>query len=558
MVMAKPFLIAVDDETEVLQAIEGELGKRYGEDYVIDCYQSTEVALRRLEELRGAGEEVAMLFADQWMPRMHGVDFLAQAHGFFPHARRVLLSSWSDRTVNEALMQAIALGQIDFFVHKPLGPRDEIFHKQVTTSLEEWARLHRPVLEAVKLVGEQWDPRSHELRDLLDRNGVRSRFYDLESPEGKQLLQAAGLPEGPFPVAILYGDLAALANPTTEELANALGANEHVIEGVYDLTIVGGGPAGLSAAVYGASEGLRTLVIEREAIGGQAGTSSRIRNYLGFPLGISGGELATRAYQQAYLFGANFAFVRQGTALRAEGRERVVVLDDGREVRSRAVLLSMGVTYRQLGVPALDKLTGSGVFYSAAVSEAQAVKGQDVFVAGGGNSAGQAVAHLARYANRVTMLVRGPSLAASMSDYLIREIEACDNVEIRLNTQILDAYGEYRLEKLVIQDSETGEVQALPAAALFILIGARPHTEWLPPEIICDAQGYIVTGTDLMADGRMPEGWPLERPPLLLESSLPGVFAAGDARHRSVKRVASAVGEGSISIQLVHQYLSEL
>jgi thioredoxin reductase (NADPH) len=406
----------------------------------------------------------------------------------------------------------------------------------------------------VTVVGERWAARSYEFRDLMERNGIRGAFLDVDSPEGRALLERVGRPDGPFPVVVRFDGLV-LTNPTNRETAEAMGGNQGFRENPrsYDLAVVGAGPAGLSAAVYAASEGLRTVFLEREAIGGQAGTSSLIRNYLGFPFGVSGAELAARAVEQAWAFGAEIAVMHVVTGLRAEGRDRILTLMDGSEVTARAVVLATGASYQRLDVPGLDALVGAGVFYGGGVTEAQALEGRRVYVAGGGNSAGQAALHLAKYAERVTMVVRGAGLAASMSDYLVKEIEARPNIEVRLHTRVVGCSGERRLDGLTLHDSSSGETWSAPAAALFLLLGARPHTAWLPDEVLRDDHGFVLTGPDVDAvAGPMPG-----RPRLLLETSMPGVFAAGDVRHGSVKRVASAVGEGGIAIQLVHQYLAE-
>jgi thioredoxin reductase (NADPH) len=405
----------------------------------------------------------------------------------------------------------------------------------------------------MKIIGEGWSARSHEFRDLLERYGVWFGFYEADSAQGKTLLQRAGKPDGPLPVVILY-DGRVLANPSAAEVADALGANEGFEGGLYDLAIVGAGPAGLSAAVYGASEGLRTVVIEREAIGGQAGTSSLIRNFLGFTTGISGSELANRAYSQAWLFGAQFYLLREVTGLRAEGSTRVLTISDGTEIESRTVVLAPGATYQRLGIPSLETLVGSGVFYGGTVSEARAMKGKQVFVAGAGNSAGQAALHLANYAERVTIVARGASLGDSMSDYLVKEIGVTENITVRRHTQIVEGHGTRRLDGLVLRHTVSDTQETVPADGLFVLIGSQPHTDWMPDSIWRDPRGFILTGNDLIQAGALPEGW--TRPPLVLETSLPGVFAVGDARHRSVKRVASAVGEGGIAVQLIHEYLS--
>jgi thioredoxin reductase (NADPH) len=494
---------------------------------------------------------VALLIADQWMPEMTGREFLIRAHAIFPHARRALMYRWRDPSAAAAMMQALALGQIDAYLTKLPDQLYGYFHKFVTDLLTEWDQIHSPHFEAVKVIGERWSPRSHELRDLFDRNAIPYGFYDVQSEHGRRLLDKHG--HGDLPLVIFF-DEQVIYNPSHKEIAAAFGVADPA-GGIYDLAIIGAGPAGLSAAVYGASEGLRTVVLEREAVGGQAGTSSLIRNYLGFPRGVRGGELVMRARDQASLFGAYFYYLPV-TGLRAEGERLILSLSGEAEIECRSVLLAMGMEYRRLGIPRLEALTGVGVFYGAAVTEAQAMTGQEVYVAGAGNSAGQAALHLAKYAAQVTMVVRGRSLAASMSDYLIKEIGARENIRVRLNTRIIDGQGEHRLQGLVLQDKQSGAIETVPAVALFVLIGGQPHTHWLPETIQCDEWGFVLTGRDFLSDGRLPKGWPLERQPLLFETSMPGVFAAGDVRHRSVKRVASAVGEGSIAIQLVHEYLA--
>lgn len=554
--MNKPVIMLVDDEAQERETTGRELQKRYRADYDIICELSPQAALQQLQTFKAADVSVAILLADVWMVEMPGIEFLEQAHDLYPQAKRLLLINWGDGSAINHIVQAANLGRIDLFAAKPIQLPDERFHRQISELLDEWTHGRQPPVAALQIVGERWSARSHELRDILERYSVGFRFYDLESEDGQALLHKVNKPDGPFPIVILFNGIV-LADPPHTAIADALGANDRVEGGIYDLTIVGGGPAGLSAAVYGASEGLRTLVVEREAIGGQAGTSSRIRNFLGFPTGISGGELANRAYTQAWLFGAQFYFMRQATDLRSEQDRYVLGLSDGKEFVSRSVVLAMGAAYQRLGVPGIDTLLGAGVFYGGAVTEAMAMAGREVFVVGAGNSAGQAAIYLAKYALHVTIVARGASLTASMSDYLIKEIEATPNITVRVQTQVVEVRGTRRLEGLVLKNSASGETESVKAAAIFILIGARPHTDWLPDGLLCDEKHYILTGQDLLSDGKLPEGWPLQRAPLPLETSLPGVFAVGDVRYRSVKRVASGVGEGSVAIQLVHQYLSE-
>lgn len=552
--MGKTTVLVVDDNGQELAMVERELSKRYGADYNVVAEHSAQAALDKLQALNDAEEQVAIVLADLWMPEMTGVDFLKQAHDIHSAAKRVILVNWGDPTIREPLLQASTFGWIDAYTGKPTSALDETFHRLITELLDTWCRQSQTGAVHLEIVDEQWSPRAYELRDLMNRYSIPFRFHNLDSETGRTLCEQAGKMQGPFPVVFLYnGEI--LTDPTNDELAEGLGADpEPEIIGEVDVIIIGSGPAGLSAAVYGASEGLQTLVIEREAIGGQAGTSPLIRNYLGFPLGISGSELASRAYNQALQFGATFYLMREVSEIRVDDDKRVVVLADGTEIASRAIILAMGVTYRRLEIPRLEALLGAGVFYGGTVTEAQAMGGQRVFVAGAGNSAGQAALHVARYAEHVTLVVRGDALDTKMSEYLIKEIEATANVEVCLNTEIVDGYGTQRLEGLVLKDTRSGETQKVPAAALFVLIGAQPHTEWLPDGILRDRHGFIITGQDLKT--RELPNWTPERIPFRFETSIPGVFAVGDARYRSVKRVASAVGEGGTAIQMVHEYLS--
>jgi thioredoxin reductase (NADPH) len=556
----EPVLLAVDDDPNTLGRIEHELRQRYGSYYHVACEGSPEAGMRTLHDLRAADKEVAVVLADQWMPGMTGVEFLTHTRPLYPGAKRALLFERGNRTTREPILQAMALGQIDYYVPKPERPPDEEFHRSIAQFLDEWARDYRPASVAVRLVGEPWSARSHELRDVLSRSGIPHAFSSADSKEGRELLARVDKTLARLPVVIVF-DRLVLVDPNNAEIVDAFelispfGLNTLADVHDFDLVIIGAGPAGLAAAVYGSSEGLRTVVVERETFGGQAGTSSLIRNYLGFSRGVSGSELAWQAYQQAWLFGASFRLARHTIALHHGPEQLVVSLSDGTEVAGRAAIVATGASYRRLGVPSLEALQGAGVFYGAAVAQAQGMKGQEVCVVGGGNSAGQAARHLSKHARRVTLLVLGESLAAHMSQYLIEEIEATENIQVRLNTQVVDGGGRGRLEHLVLKDRTSGLTETFPAAALFVLIGARPHTGWLPEEVMRDERGYIITGTDLLRDGSPPEGWPLERAPMLLETSVPGVFAAGDVRCRSVKRVASAVGEGAMAIQMVHEYL---
>jgi thioredoxin reductase (NADPH) len=554
----RPTLLAVDDEPEELVSLERELEKRYGADYRVACEDSAEAGLKQLRDLKTRGEDVAVVLADQRMPRMKGIEFLSRAHDLYPLAKRLLLIDPMDGISFEEASRAMALGRIDYVEYRPGPPPNERFHEVLTGFLREWTRPYRSEVNAVvRIVGERWSPRSHETRNLLERYAVPYAFYPVDTDEGRALLRSAGQTSERLPVWTIF-DGRVLVDPSNKEAADALNAAEGRPDrevSDYEMVVVGGGPAGLAAAVFGASEGLSTLVLEGEAIGGQAGTSSMIRNYLGFAQGISGQELAYQASRQASFFGVHFRLMRHATALRQEEDKLIVTLSDSIEVNTRVVIVATGASYRRLGVPELEALNGTGVFYGGATTEARALKGQDVYVVGGANSAGQATVHLSKYASQVTLLVRGGSLEASMSDYLIKEIEDAENIRVRLNTRVTGGGGEGRLERLALQDSVSGITQTVDAAALFVLIGAEPRTEWLPEEIERDQKGFVLTGQDLLRNGRLPSGWSQERPPMALETSVAGVFAAGDVRHHSVKRVASAVGEGSIAIQLIHEYL---
>jgi thioredoxin reductase (NADPH) len=474
---------------------------------------------------------------------------LARVRELHPTARRGLLISWGDRSSTAPILAATALGQIEFYLPKPAWSPDEEFHLALTASLGEWWRHRGGRFEAVTVVGGEHNARSHEIRDVLTRNSVPFGFHRADSAEGVAALDRLGLRPDQGPVVILYSG-AVLVDPSNAEVGQALGVDVRPSERTYDLLIVGAGPAGLAAAVYGASEGLPTAVLEREAFGGQAGTSSLIRNYPGFPWGVSGVELAWRAYQQAWTFGTQFVYGNPAISMADDGGSYVLGLEDGSEVRSRTVIIASGASYRRLGVPELEALVGAGVFYGAATVQAQAMAGRHAVVVGGGNSAGQAALHLSKYASQVSILVRSRSLAESMSDYLIREIDAASTVDVRYGVEVVGGGGDGRLEYVRLQDRFSGSVDSLPAGGLFVLIGAEPLTGWLPGRLGRDRWGYLLTGPDARGT------WTLERPPLPLETTMPGVFAVGDVRHGSVKRVASAVGEGSMCIHQVHEYLA--
>jgi thioredoxin reductase (NADPH) len=547
-------VLLLADDSGTQDRVEAELRKRYGADYQVIKAGSANAALGVLGELSDSGRQVSLVLADQWLSGASGTELLARVRQLHPGARRVLLITWGDQARVEPMLQATILGDIDAYVVKPGPPPDERFHRFITEQLDEWGRSNLPGLEVVRVVGEEWSARSHELRELLGRNGVPFGFYSADSPDGQRLVGESWAAQNDLPAVVLY-DGRVLADPSNSQVGEAIGVQTKPGAGRYDVTVIGAGPAGLAAAVYSASEGLSTVILEPEAIGGQAGTSSLIRNYLGFPTGVSGGDLAVRAYTQAWNFGAEYVYGSSATGLRAGGSQLTVTLAGGSEVCSRAVIVATGMAYRRLAIPALDALTGAGVFYGAAATEARAMKDREVFVVGGANSAGQAAVHLARYAAQVTVLVRGQSLADTMSDYLIREIESAPNIAVRYKVAVTDGAGRSRLESLTLIDLQTGAAETVAAAALFVLIGAEPRTQWLPATVRRDQPGFVLTGNDLLENGRPQADWPLQRMPMFLESSLPGVFAVGDVRHGSVKRVASAVGEGSIAIRLVHDHL---
>jgi thioredoxin reductase (NADPH) len=550
--MSVPLLVAVDDDSDLLRDVERELHNRYVPDYRVCCLSSMDEALTRLEELAAAGEQVALVLAGEVLAGAPGTALLAEVRRTFPDAQRVLLVGWGhlgDSRTGDAIFEAISRGRMDHYALRPSQPPDEQFHLAISSFLLAWAEARRCAPHTVNVVGETWSGRAYELRELLERCALPHRFLLAGSDEGRTLLAGTGARRFPL---LLMPDGKILEDPSDAEIARASGTAVDPDRDQYDLVIVGGGPAGLSAGVYGASEGLRTLVIDSGGLGGQATSSSSIRNYLGFPRGVSGGDLARRAYEQAWVFGARFAFMQRVTHLARERDGIVLGLNTGGIVLGRAVVLAMGASYRHLGVESLEALRGAGVFYGAAASEAPLVSGEEVYVVGGANSGGQAVLHLARYARRVTLVVRGATLDAGMSRYLVRQIEATPNVEVRTGTEVVDGGGDGWLEHLVLRDPAGGEEQTVSAHALFLMIGARPHTEWLPPTVERDPAGFVMTGPDLSAAAL---GAPGHRP-LALETSLPGVLAVGDVRHGSVKRVASAVGEGSIAIQLVHRLLA--
>lgn len=548
--MAPPILLAVDEDQVALAAIESQLGQRYSHDYRVICLGDASEALETLTRMAKAGEEVALVLAGQWLTQTTGSELLERVRELHPHAKRALLMDWGEwgnQQMAAAVLDAMALGQIDYYVLRPAGSPDEVFHQAVSSFLLEWSKSRRVDPHTTWIVGESWSGRAYELRESLQRCATPHGFCLADSEEGRALVAKAG-PEAKLPL-IVMPDGTVLSDPTNFEIALASGAKVDPEGDDFDVVIVGAGPAGLSAAVYGTSEGLETLVVDEGGVGGQATSSSLIRNYLGFPRGVGGGRLAEQAYEQAWAFGAGFAFMQVATALDRAEHRLFLTLAGERRVSTRTVILAMGAAHRRLGVPALEELVGAGVFYGGPMSEGHAMTGKDAFVVGGANSAGQAALHLSRFARHVTLVVRSQSLRAGMSHYLVRELEAVPNIDVRLGAEVVDGGGDGRLQHLVLRESRDGRESTVEADGLFILIGARPRTAWLPSELARDSRGFVLTG----ADAR--EAWPQEREPLPMETSVPGVFAAGDVRRGSVKRVAAAVGEGSVAIQQVHGYL---
>jgi thioredoxin reductase (NADPH) len=551
---ARPVILAVDDDPDVIELIGDELSKRYGHDYRVVTARAASIARTELAQMREAGDRVALVLADQWLPDSTGTELLTEACELHPYAKRALLISWGEWSVDATsrpLRKAISLGHIDYYVLKPWRPADELFHRAVTEFLHEWAGPERSIPRELTVVADAESDRGHQIRDLLTRNHVPFLFHPSGSPEGEELLRQSDQTGSAAPIVVQRSG-GVLVDPSNVELAKAWGVATSLRGSrEFDVAVIGAGPAGLAAAVYASSEGLRTVVIERESIGGQAGASSRIRNYLGFQRGISGSDLAQRAYQQAWVFGTTFVMMCEASGIRTDGELHYLQTSNCSEIPIGAVVLAMGVAYKRLGVPALEEFAGTGVFYGASVSEAERFTGSEVFVVGGGNSAGQAAVHLSRYAQNVTVLVRGATLATSMSSYLIVEIEGKPNITVRCQTQVVDGSGHGRLEQLTLRDNAAGTTEPTAADALFVLIGAHPYTDWLPSQVARDDYGFVITGA-------ASSSWPLERPPFLFESTMPGVFAVGDVRSGSVKRVASAVGEGSVAIQQVHQYLESV
>ena len=550
--MALPVLIAVEEDADVRGRVEAQLVQRYGRDYRVELPHDAKEGVQLLERLRDAGDDVALVLAGSMCRAMPGGELLGHARRLHPHAKRALLvpfTAWGDEETADAIRASMALGQADHYVLQPGATVDEVFHEAISDFLLEWQRERRLVPHTVHIVGETWAGRAYELRDVFARCAVPHEFCLADSDEGRAFLAEAG-PNAKLPLMVLP-DGRFLSDPSDMEIAEAAGAPMDLDERTFDVVIVGAGPAGLSAAVYGASEGLRVLVVDAGGIGGQARSSSLIRNYLGFGKGISGSRLAEEAYEQAAAFGATFLFMHKVTTFKQSGDWFILSLFDGRLVSARIVILALGASYQRLGIESLEDLSGAGVFYGGPATEAPALTGKQAYVVGGGNSAAQAALHLARYARQVTVVVRGEALKDGMSHYLVRALEAAPNVAVRTRTTIVGGGGDAQLQELVLHDAATGADETVPADALFVLIGARPQTDWLPAEIKRDPYGFILTGDAI------EEGWPLERRPLSLETSLPDVLAVGDVRQGSVKRVAAAVGEGSIAVQEVHRLFEQ-
>ena len=553
--MAKPVIWTVDDDPDVLRAVERDLRRQYGDRYRVISADSGASAMEAVNQLKLRNEVVALFLVDQRMPHMSGVEFLEKAIEVYPEAKRALLTAYAD---TDAAIRAINSVQVDHYLMKPWDPPEERLYGVVDDLLDDWQASYHPVFEGVRVIGHRWSPQSNEIRDFLGRNFVPHQWLNVEMDEvGKQLLKTTGADATSLPI-VIFPDGSFLASPPINEIARKLGLKTKAEFPFYDLVVVGAGPAGLAAAVYGAADGLHTLLIEREAPGGQAGRSSRIENYLGFPVGLSGNDLARRAVTQARRFGAEILSPQEVKNVRIEGPSRVLTLADGAEIGCRAVLIATGIAFRKLDVPGLDKLCGSGVYYYAPMSEAFSYRDGDIYIVGGANSAGQAAMYFSKFAKQVTMVVRGNSLSDTMSQYLENQIAATKNIAVKLNSSVISVQGEDRCECITIQNNKTCTQETVPASALLIYAGAIPRTDWLNGMVERDAQGYLISGQHLMREGKRPSGWTADRDPFYLETSVPGIFVAGDVRHRSAKGVTSGVGEGAMAVKLVHEYLGLL
>ena len=556
----KPVLFAIDDDPEVLRAVERDLRRRYargrnGDGYRVLRANSADSALDTLGQLKLRGDTVALFLVDQRMPRTTGVEFLEETRDLYPEAKKVLLTAYAD---TDAAIKAINDIGLDYYLQKPWDPPEENLYPVLDDLLGDWRSHYRPPFEGIRVVGNRWSPGSHAIKDFLARNRVPYQWQDVEVlEEAWQLVSQADGGEPRLPL-VVFPDGTYLEAPENVEVAEKVGLRTRAERPFYDLIIVGGGPSGLAAAVYGASEGLKTVLIEREAPGGQAGTSSRIENYLGFPAGLSGADLSQRAVAQARRFEVEILTPQEVAEVRVEDPYRVVRLADGTEISCHALLITTGVSYRKLEVPGVERLAGAGVYYGAAMTEALSCKDEDVYIVGGANSAGQAAMYFSQHARKVVILCRSGDLRKGMSEYLVKQIEDIPNIEVRVNSGVAAAFGEDHLERLTIKNSKTGDEETASARSLFIFIGAAPKTEWLDGVVERDERGFILSGPDLIRDGKRPKNWTEDRDPYLLETSVPGIFVAGDVRYGSVKRVASGVGEGSIAVQFIHRYLAKV
>ena len=556
--MPLPAILTVDDEPEVLRAVERDLRRKYGKDYRILAADSGATAVDLLRQLKTRGDAVALMLADQRMPRMTGLEVLGQGMELFPEAKRALLTAYAD---TNAAIAAINTAKVHYYLLKPWDPPDQKLYPVLDDLLEEWQGKFRAPYQGLRVLGTRWSPASHQLKDFLGRNQVPYQWTDVEvatpDPEVQRLLPQLDLKNASLPLVVLPGgDI--LQDPPVDELAQKIGLRTRAETDFYDFVIVGGGPAGLAAAVYGASEGLKTLLVERSAPGGQAGMSSRIENYLGFPSGLTGEDLARRALTQARRFGTEILSPQEAVSLRIDGPYRILKLRDGSEISCHALLVASGLSWRMLEIEGLEQFREAGVYYGATMTEAQLCQGEDVYLVGGANSAGQAAVYFSKFARSVNMIVRGDSLAKGMSHYLIDQIQQIPNIVVETESEVTAAHGNGHLEGITITNRSSGDSRTVPTSALFIFIGAVPCTAWLRGILPTDERGYLLTGPQLPREGDQPKGWKEARDPFLFESIVPGVFAAGDTRHASIKRVASAVGEGSVVVQMVHQYLSKV